>query len=202
MGKKATCRRQNSSCLQHGQGVETNGSDSETQNALTSSQGRTNTLGGMLLQHVCSDKWKSFLKVFVSMTELPTTTCLTNSDWFDFMQRVAGTKCYHEDQDFHKNFPVYMKQLVAATCHRKLNWGSDLSSLCVALTCQLVCSDLTPMTAYCEFRALNTLQCYLMSLYCSHDYYMKPTYVIKVNWYPTKRQNQIQMECFREFQYL
>ena len=27
---------------------------------------------------------------------------------------------------------------------------------------------------------------------------MKPTYVIKVNWYPTKRQNQIQMECFRE----
>ena len=56
MGKKATCRRQNSSCLQHGQGVETNGSDSETQNALTSSQGRTNTLGGMLLQHVCSDK--------------------------------------------------------------------------------------------------------------------------------------------------
>ena len=70
MGKKATCRRQNSSCLQHGQGVETNGSDSETQNALTSSQGRTNTLGGMLLQHVCSDKWKSFLKVFVSMTEL------------------------------------------------------------------------------------------------------------------------------------
>ena len=82
--------------------------------------------------------------------------------------------------------------------HVTANWGSDLSSLCVALTCQLVCSDLKPMTAYCEFRALNTLQCYLMSLYCSHDYYMKPTYVIKVNWYPTKRQNQIQMECFRE----
>ena len=59
MGKKATGRTQNSSCLQHGQGVETNGSDSETQNALTSSQGRTkglNTPGGMLLQHVCSDK--------------------------------------------------------------------------------------------------------------------------------------------------
>ena len=56
MGKKATGRRQNSSCLQHGQGV---GSDSETQNALTSRQGRTkglNTLGGMLLQQVCSDK--------------------------------------------------------------------------------------------------------------------------------------------------
>ena len=26
---------------------------------------------------------------------------------------------------------------------------------------------------------------------------MKPTYVIKVNWYPTKRQNQIQMEFQR-----
>ena len=49
------------------------GSDSEAQNALTSSQGRNkglNTLGSTLLQHVYCDKWKSFVKVFVSMTEL------------------------------------------------------------------------------------------------------------------------------------
>ena len=51
MGKKATGRRKNSSCLQHGQGVETWVRFRDT-NALTSSQGRTkglNTLGGMLL---------------------------------------------------------------------------------------------------------------------------------------------------------
>ena len=77
-----------------------------------------------------------------------------------------------------------MDQFVAATCHRKL-WQWFVTIMC--------CTDMS--------RALNTLQCYLMSLYCSQNNYynMKPTYVIKVNWYPTKRQKQIQTECFREF---
>lgn len=113
---------------------------------------------------------------------------------------LQGQNAIMETKIFTKIFQYTWRNLLLR--HVTANWGSDLSSLCVALTCQLVCSDLKPMTAYCESSSLNIPQCYLMSLYCSHDYYMKPTYVIKVNWYPTKRQNQIQMECFREFQYL
>ena len=85
------------------------------------------------------------------------TTSLTNSDWFDFMQRVAGTKFLVETKIFTRT-PQYTWSNFLLQ-HVTANWGSDLSSLCVALTCQLECSDLKPITANCESRALRALQC-------------------------------------------
>ena len=139
------------------------GSDSETQNALTSSQGRNKGLNTLGLAARCCNTFTVTSENLLWKSLSPwqnffTTTCLTNSVWFDFMQCVAGTIFYCGDQDFYKK-PQYTRSNNLLLRHVTTNCGSDLSSLCVALTCQLVCSDLKPITAYRESRALNTLQC-------------------------------------------